>query len=240
MERRGLSRLLVSEQNLLGTAANCLKSERLYPWAFERLDRVVPGFHERCDRIILSIRAYDRFWASLLTQQVLNGFPAPDRAALDRLVTQPRRWRRIIEEISAAFPRAQVIICPSERFAPRPEQQLAVMTGGSLSPGFASRMAGVRSWEARGATPEDICEVMADCGHLAPIPISSDERWLLFDRDQREALIAQYAEDLAWLRAGANGHATLIERADADELRNMDMTGGPFPDDRQENTPGLG
>ncbi|NDR56011.1 hypothetical protein [Aliiruegeria sabulilitoris] len=238
--RAGMERLILSEQNLLGTVAECLRSERLYPWVFERLNRVVPALHGSCDRIVLGIRAYDRFWTSLLGQAVLNGHSAPDRAVLDRLVTQPRRWRRVIEEISAAFPSARLFVWPYERLGGLPERQLAAMTGNSLSPGFAVRMAGVRSWEARAPTPEDICEVMADCGHLAPIPISSDGRWLPFDLDQREALVAQYAEDVAWLRSGANGHATLIERADARELRIMDMTGGSIPDDRHQNTTGLG
>ncbi|RYH10667.1 hypothetical protein [Tropicimonas sp. IMCC6043] len=240
LERAGATRLLVSEQNLIGTAEDCLRSERLYPFAFERLDRIVPAFHERCDRILFGIRAYDRFWSSLLSQAVMNGHPVPEIAALDRLVTQPRRWRRVIEEISAAFPRADLIICPYERFAGRVERQLAAMVGFALTPGFAARMAGVRNWEARGSSPDGICEVSADRGHLEPIPISSSERWLPFDRNQRAALIAQYAEDLAWLRAGANGHARLMERADAEELRRMDMTGGPFPDDRHQDTERLG
>lgn len=240
LARRGTQRLLVSEQNLIGTPEECLRSERLYPWVFERLDRVVPGFHESCDRIVLSIRAYDRFWESLLSREVMNGWPLPDHRTTDRLVTQPRRWRRVIEEVAAAFPRAELLIWPYERLSGLPERQLAAMTGQILTPGFAARMAGVRSWEARGASAEAICEVIADCGHLAPIPMSADGRWQLFDRDQRAALVAQYAEDLAWLRKGADGHATLIERADADELRSMDMTGGSIPDDRQENTTGLG
>lgn len=240
LERSGVTRLLVSEQNLIGTARGCLRNGRLYPYVFERLDRVVPAFHDRCDRIVLSIRAYDRFWSSLISRAAMQGYPPPDSAARDRLVTQPRRWRRVIEEIAAAFPRAELIVLPHERFAGRPERQLAAMTGFPLTPGFAVRMAGVRNWEARGPSSEGICEVLADRGHLAPIPISSTGRWLPFDRDQRAALVAQYAEDLAWLRAGAGGHARLMERADAEELRKMDMTGGHFPDDRHQDTEGLG
>lgn len=240
LERRGIERLVVSEQNLIGTADESLVSGKLYPWVFERLDRVVPAFHERCDRILVGIRSYDRFWSSLLSQGVVNGHPVPDAAVLDRLVTQPRRWRRVIEEIAAALPRARVLVVPHERFAGCPERHLEAITGSSLTPGFAARMAGVRNWEARGPSPEAIVEVLADRGNLDPIPISSSDRWLLFDGDQRAAMVAQYAEDLAWLRAGANGHASLVESADANELHRMDMTGGSIPDDRHEDTAGLG
>ncbi len=240
LERAGMLRLIVSEQNMLGTAEECLRCERPYPWASERLQRFVPAFHARCDRVVLTIRSYDRFWSSLSAQGILSGWPVPDAARLDRLVTQPRRWRRVIEEIAAALPRAQVFVIPFEAMTGVPERQLAVLTGQSLPTGQAARMTGARDWLCRSPSPDTISEILADRGHFELVRVSSDDRWTPFDDNQHATLVAQYAEDLAWLRAGADGHATLIERAESQDLRAVQRTGGNVPDDRNENNARLG
>lgn len=242
LARQGVGRLIVSEPAMIGMPSQCLVQGRIYPWPSERLVRFLPAFEDRCDRIVLTIRAYDRFWASLMAQAVLNGHPLPTRAALDRLVAQPLRWRRLVEEVASCFPRAEVFVLPFERLAGMPERQLAAMTGRPLPLGLAGHMAGVRDWHRRSPSTPHLGRVLSDNSGSLPGPLSVDVtgRWQPFDDVQRAAFAEHYAEDLAWLRSGANGRATLIATADANELRTVDRTEGRQPDDRKTATTGVG
>ncbi|WP_141134922.1 hypothetical protein [Tropicimonas sediminicola] len=242
LARQGVGRLIVSEPAMIGMPAQCFAQERLYPWPGERLGRFLPAFEDRCDRIVLTIRAYDRFWASLMAQAVVCGHPLPSRALLDRLVLQPLRWRRLVEEVASCFPHAEVLVLPFERLAGMPERQLAAMLGRPLPLGVAGHMAGVRDWHRRSPSTPHLGRVLSDHSGSLPGPLSVDVtgRWQPFDDVQRAAFAEHYAEDLAWLRSGANGRATLIATADASELRTVDRTEGRQPDDRKTATTGVG
>ncbi len=209
LEKAGAGALIVSEENMIGTMRRNLSEARLYPDAKARLERFATAFGFHCRRIVLSIRSYDEYWASVLAFLVMRGAPVPDTGLLDRLVTQPRRWRDVIRDVADVFPAAEVMVWPFEAIVGQPERQLALMTGEPVPAG----MTGKRQWHNASASPERLQGVLCDrgdAGAAKAIPVGA-MRWQPFDPHHITALQAQYAEDIAWLRNGAGGKATYLE-----------------------------
>lgn len=212
LARAGRQHLLISDENMIGTTRNNLRQLRLYPRVSERLVRLRPGFGAGLCRIGLSIRSYDTFWASCLAFGIAQGFRMPLTADLDRYVTQPRRWRDLIRDLATAFPGIEILVWPYERFGGQPEAQLALLTGGVT---LGLPLTGAR--ERINASPHcdklrKILDLRGDSALGRNLTLR-DGRWMPFDEAQRLALRAQYAVDLDWLRAGADGLARLVERA---------------------------
>jgi len=87
----GNDRLVISEENILGTLSQNFGQCQLYPQAADRLARFAPAFGGQGLRIGLAIRSYDTHWASALAFGAKAGRALPNPQMLDRLTTQPRR-----------------------------------------------------------------------------------------------------------------------------------------------------
>lgn len=251
LEDDGVERLIVSEPHMMGSLPEMLKRERLYPFLRERLGRFAPVFHDRCDRVLVIIRAYDTYWRSAAAQAVADGHPLLDRRARTRLAVQPVRWRRVIETIGQILPRAHLIVVPFEALAGHWDAQMTVLAGeagraalrdasGAAAP-EASAPSGDgagRDRLARGPEAADLRTMLAERGAPADDPgLAGQGPWCPFDEEEVADLCHAYAEDLAWLRKGASGLATFIESADAQELREMDRTRGRPHHDRHHRPP---
>ena len=212
LARAGHAQLLISDENIIGTTRNNLRHVRLYPNADERLARFRPSFGAGPRRIGVSIRSYDTFWASCLAFGITQGFRMPLTADLDRYITQPRRWRDLIRDIATAFPGVEILVWPFERFASQPDAQLSILTGG-----IATTLAFTGARERTNVSPHcaNLRQILTLRGEtiLGRNLSDRDGRWMPFDEAQRMALRAQYAVDLDWLRAGADGLAQLVEQA---------------------------
>ena len=126
LDRAGQSALLISEENLLGTMMNNIEDRGLYPFLLDRMARYAPAFDLR---VGLGIRDYADYWASCLGFAIGRGHPAPDRALLDCLVTQPRRWRHLVREIATVFPAARITVWTHEAMAGRARDVTAALWG---------------------------------------------------------------------------------------------------------------
>ncbi|PHQ80274.1 MAG: hypothetical protein COB65_11505 [Thalassobium sp.] len=206
----GMHQLIVSEENMIGAMRNNLREGLLYPLLNERLMRFRAAFADSCSRIAIGIRSYDTLWASQLAFALTQGQAAPDRADLDRLVTQPRTWRKIIREVAGVFPKAEIVVWPFERLVGQPDRQLQILTGGVR---VTNPMTGQNDWQNPSPQPAALREILAmrgDKDGAAQMP-SATGRWMPFDDDQKEILRAQYQIDLAWLRQGAEGLARFVD-----------------------------
>lgn len=206
-ERDGMQGLLISEENMIGSVRNNLREQRLYPDVAARLNRLRPAFGDKVRRVAVGIRSYDSYWASSLAFAVARGHRCPTTDMLDRLVTQPRRWRQVIQDVAATFDPAEIIVWPFEAVAGRPERKLERLAG----PQRLLPAGGARDWcnaSARAEELRDMATMQGQPGHLLP---RGEGRWQPFDEAQKLAMRAQYAQDLAWLRDGADGMATLVE-----------------------------
>lgn len=202
--RRGLAALVVSDENMLGSPRQCLRAMVPYPAAGERLARIAQGFDD-IRRIYLQIRALDLWWASMLAYLLPRGVALPDPTTLQALAQAPRSWRHVITDIACACPDARLHVSLFEDLGSRPDRLAARMTGALLVPEAAADA----FWINRSPDLAELRAVLTDRRETG-LP-EGDGRWMPFSPEQAAQLREAYADDLFWLRAGADGLARLTE-----------------------------
>jgi len=213
LRRDGFSTLLVSEENMIGAIRGNLGQGQIYPRLRERLARMRPAFPAPVRRIGLAVRSYETYWASALAYGIGQDMRLPTEAELDRLVTQPRRWRHVVADVAAVFCEAEIVVWPFERLVGQPEMQLQLLAGGMQT---ALPLSGARDWVNASPRRDKLRRLLHLRGdedgarRIAP----GDDRLMPFDPAQQRALRAQYQADLVWLRAGADGLARFYDRVD--------------------------
>lgn len=204
----GTRTLFVTEENMLGAIPACVAAGQLYPDAARRMARFRPAFAEQCTRIALAIRSYDRHWTSMLGFTVRRSGRVPDRAQLDDLATQPRRWRDVITELKVVFPKAELVVWPFEALVDVPHLLVQGLAGRSL-PVDLEPATGVHHPSPdvptlRAAIADGPC-----AHHLDRLP--SQGPWQPFTDAQITRMRADYETDIAWLRSAAPPKITYIE-----------------------------
>lgn len=221
LETAGVKSLIVSEENMIGTMWGNLSNCCLYPEAQGRLQRFADGFESHCKRVAISIRSYEEYWASVLASLIERGRMIPNKQKMDRLVTQPRRWRDAITEIASIFPSAELVVWRFEAMIGQVNDQVALLNGGVVP----MQMRGQNDWHNASAGSAKIRQVLNDGGHTAlaaKIPDGS-LRWQPYEAHQIAALQAQYNEDIAWLRSGADGIARYEDNSEMRASRDKSV-----------------
>jgi len=205
LEQAGTRRLIVSEENMLGTLPNNLREGALYPLLDKRARRFRAAFGPRVRGLALAIRSYEGYWSSALAFAVAQGRPMPTAAQVAALVDTPRGWRAVIAEIASGFPGVPLTVWPFEALASRPEAQLAL-----LDPGLQLLNATGARDRLNPAPGRDklrtLMRLRGDIASMATLP-DGDGRWTPFDARAQAELRARYAADLEWLASGADGLA---------------------------------
>ena len=104
-----------------------------------------------------------------------------------------------------AVPGAEIAVTPFERYAGQPDMLLRQMTGLSVPPTDPGT-----HWANRSPDLPALRAVLADRGE-DPDQLPGEGRWMPFSPEQAMRLRETYADDLFWLRAGADGLAKLTE-----------------------------
>ncbi|KRS12421.1 hypothetical protein XM53_11560 [Roseovarius atlanticus] len=206
-ERRAGTRVLViSDENMIGAPRRCLRQGRLYPDIGQRLARFAHAFDGQVTRACLSIRSHDSFWASVVSYGVARGHRVPDRAVLDALATSPRLWRDVVLDVACALPGIELSVLPYEIFGGLPERVLEHMSGLGPMP-----RAHARDWMNQGPGLGQLRRIVRERGgDPARLP-EGPGKWQPFDETALREMREAYADDLFWLRAGAEGLAQLTE-----------------------------
>ncbi|MBR9763900.1 MAG: hypothetical protein GYB53_10345 [Rhodobacteraceae bacterium] len=200
---RRVRQLLVSDENILGSPRGNLRRERLYPDAGPRVAAFARAFEGQLGRIVISVRGQESYWTSVLCFALARGHALPHPATLDRLVTQPRGWREVIEDLAEAAPGVEILVMPHERYAGLPERRLARMLGDAPD----LPQAHARHWLNRSPDLAALRNLLAERGE-GGLPAGPGP-WRPFDHAQRAALNELYQDDMFWLSAGASGLARL-------------------------------
>jgi hypothetical protein len=203
---RGLSTLLVSDENMLGTPRRNLRRGALYHDAGERLARLSRAFGGP-RRVVLQIRALDAWWASALAWLLPRGEALPSAAQLARLAENPRGWRQVITDIACACPGSEIVVTPFEQFGNRPDRLLRVITGVDGLPPLRGSSAAL--WANRRPDLDRLRACLAERGQPGGWLSADGPRWQPFAPAQLACLRERYADDLHWLCAGADGLARL-------------------------------
>lgn len=209
----GTATLIVSEENMIGSMENNINMRCLYPQTRARMERFRDGFADECTRILLTTRCYDRYWASVLGFYIKNGHGLPPDSVIQALAEQPVRWMRVVRDLAAAFPDAEIIVSPFEAMVGLPEHQLTSLLGYAVPGPFVAG----REWHNAGPDTAQLARLLADQGQhdAAKLRLRGPGPWIPFDDTQIAQMRAIYAQDLAWFRAGADGLATYIDSPEA-------------------------
>jgi hypothetical protein len=125
------SRLLVSEENIIGTPRLMLRHAALYPGLTARLGALPADWDMAGTHVFLSIRDYAGFFASchstVAQQGVWVPFGAEERAALARM---PRRWPDVVADIRATLPAARLTVWRYEELHATGQAVVEAMAGG--------------------------------------------------------------------------------------------------------------
>ena len=219
--RRGLHRLIVSDENMLGTVRRTLRAQALYPDAHPRLERFASVFDGAVTRVVLAIRGLDKWWASAWAFGVCRGEALPGTDDVAAIAARSRSWRDVVQDVAAAFPAAEIQVQTHETLAGRPDRRLWHMTGGKVAP--PRRDAGL--WLHRAPCLAELRAALGSRGQgTASLP-EGDGIWRPFDDRQTAQLRETHADDLFWLTAGAGGLATLIKEDQPDQA-GQNLPGG--------------
>jgi hypothetical protein len=237
-EACGLKTLVVSDENMIGTVRDNLRSAHLYEKAADRVAVFARAFEGRISSVVISCRSLDLYWTSAMAYGVARGHPVPDATVTRRIAAQPRGWRDVVTDVAQALPGVPLRVMPFETFCGRPAAFLAAAAD------LDAPKDATRTWLNRSPNLPALRRVLTlrgEGGHALPFGMG---RWNPFTNEDHAALREVYADDLMWLTAGADGLATLTEdhsRTRAEPMRPPGIqTRGQFHEhtERQVARPG--
>lgn len=201
----GVARLLISDENMIGTSRHSMRTGALFPSIGERLARYGEVFGDGITRVVLSVRSPEMWWASAAAYSVSRGHPLPTQSKLDKIAASPRSWRDVITDLACAMPAVEIKIATFEEYAARPDAFLAQAAG------IAAPKNTHPAWLNRSPDLPALRAILAERGQDAGLLPDGIGRWNPFSEAQAAELRENYADDLLWLAAGADGLATLTE-----------------------------
>jgi len=201
-EEMGLRKLIVSDENMIGSMRANLRLADLYTGAGGRMARFAEAFDGYVTDVALNVRSPELYWASMFGFFAEHGRGLPRAGLLSRIAASPRSWRDVIEEIARAMPRARVHVLPFERFAGRADQQLCLLSDTAVP--------AVTDDACHNKTPDldALRQIVAPGEGTLP---GGSGRWMPFSKTQRAEMRERYADDLMWLAGGADGLAELAQ-----------------------------
>jgi len=205
--------LIVSDENVIGAPRRNLRDLMLYRGAGERMARHAAAFGGQITRVVLSIRAFDSYWPSVLAYGVARGHALPQPAQLEGIAAKGRGWRDVITDLACALPGAEIVVLPHEIYGGMPERRLEIMAGGLIEgPRHHHRICLNRAPDLEALR---LCLVLR--GEDPDLLDKGPGRYDPFTPDQQARLRELYQDDLFWLAAGADGLATLMTENKRDQ-----------------------
>lgn len=203
---KGLQHLLISEENMLGSMRHNFASRSLYPAAGERIARYIAAFRGSVKAIHLSLRCPSSYWTSAFSYCIPRGVLVPRQARIDALAQATRTWRDVITDIAAAAPDTAIFVSTYEQHASAPHRLLSYL--------LAQRHPEPRAqiWRNKRPLAQELLRLPLGQRELCRLESQIvAHHWEPFSRLQKAQMQENYADDLFWLRAGADGLAHLLE-----------------------------
>lgn len=201
-------RVLISEENMLGTMEGNLQQAMLYPDVKIKLARY-SQLLMRVDIVFMSIRDLADWWTSAISFCVSRKCDLPSNQTLERIADSPRGWSDIVTDVRQIFPNARVVVREFGWKMDNPKQQLRQLT---KWPAW-DETTGIKKSHNRRPTTNAIAMAMVDRSDfdgLSRLPSGGD--FQPFGEKQLEALHSRYAADLEAL--GANTDIELWRNSD--------------------------
>ena len=205
LSKAGISKLLVSDENILGALRHNLRHGQLYPEAGMRVRCFRDAFGPSVRRIVINIRSLEEYWCSAIAFGVARGIADPSGIKRSEIANSARSWRDVISDIARNCPETDIIVAPFETYKGRPDKLLEDTTG-FVAPPCVDRS----PVNSSPALPDLRRALLAQGQDAGGLPFGMG-RWNPFPAEAHSALRELYADDLMWLAAGADGLATQTE-----------------------------
>ncbi|MGZ2255924.1 hypothetical protein ACVC7O_01370 [Roseobacter sp. A03A-229] len=208
-------KLLISEENLLGTMEHNIETETLYPNVAKNLRRLEAVFQP--DVVMLSIREFGGFWTSaILFSLCRSGMTFPTAKKLDALCQSSRGWADVIDDIRSVFPEAQIIVREFAHLRDNPKRFLRLSTDWPVwgDTKLNRRAQNVRPGE------DDVVSTLLDQGDFNSLSrLGSAPETAVFSQTQREELHTRYQADIEkiWASLGAS----FLESREAEKQKTI-------------------
>ena len=206
--RAGARRLVLSDENMIGTMLPSLKARLLYPDAALRLAAYAAVLPQPPALVAIAVRTLATWWPSVYGYVLPRHPLTPFGALTDALADSGRGWTDVVADLRGVFPGIPVLIWRQESFAQDMTRVVAALAGLPGPEGLERvaarikeahlRKQGDRIHELRRSDP-----ALAGPELEARLAMMGDAkgRSLGFRPPQRAALDALYQTDLDALRA---------------------------------------
>lgn len=110
-------RLVISDENLIGTSLGNFQAKTLYPRARERLQQLGSLLPSGELTVLLSLRGYADYLSSAYCEVLRHTPFRPFRARVAGLDVGKRGWVELVRDVQAALPHARLVVWCYEDFA---------------------------------------------------------------------------------------------------------------------------
>ncbi len=122
------SRVIISEENMLGTMEANYFSASMYPKVSEKLNRY-DKLISKDALIFLSVRNYVDWWSSLLAFTIKNGLGVPKPERISEIANLSRNWVDVVHGLRSFAKNSEIVVRDFSWKTENPKQQLRQVTG---------------------------------------------------------------------------------------------------------------
>lgn len=205
----GERRFIISDENIIGSCNDIMRTGRLYGGARRRLAGLLDLLGERPACAVLTVRSYAPFFASAYCESLWHGAFRPFRRFQNHLVQDDGLWVRVVEEMVSVFGPDRVRVMRFEQL----NQRLAVLIEAlcgvpidpallpdsperreSLSAAAVDALAQVAAQSGPGATRAAVAGIAARFPRSAAFP--GFDPWKGARKARLDALYAEHLEEI--------------------------------------------
>jgi hypothetical protein len=136
LEVTGCKRLILSEENLIGSMQANLSGGGLYHDLGQRLAAYAAILPRAPAVIALGLRDYASLWPSAYVYVLPRRLLPPFADIAQALCSMPRGWPEVVADIRAVFPGAQILLWRHDMFRDRMTRVVAVLAGTGTADGI--------------------------------------------------------------------------------------------------------
>lgn len=186
------SKMIISEENLLGTMRYNIATETLYPTAKGNLKKLSALYQP--DVVMLSIRELGDYWtSSILFSLYRKEIPFPTHEALEAISRTPRTWVDVVKDIQVVFPSSKLIVREFTHLKDNPKRFFKVSTNWQ---DWNETRLNRRAQNMR-PSADEVVSFLVDRSNFNALSRLGDTRdTQIFSQSQRDKMYETYQDDL--------------------------------------------
>lgn len=192
-------RVLISEENFLGSIRQNFLHLEMYPGLQERLIDFLPAF-EKVDKFYFTIRPLTDWWNSCFAYAIQRFQFLPSEEQLDQIVDRTEGWCFIINSLFNVYPNAEITIAEYGTLTASPIAQLSKVSLWDDLPNLKHHNKKMNS----SLSAKELQSILQESGYTEEIGgllrHSKREKLNLFSERNAERLNSIYKSNISWIR----------------------------------------